>query len=118
MNWFEAGRILAMGQQQTPPGTQPDPRAQMLSFVVPLAAMLVILYLVMIRPQSQKAKQHAQMLKSIKAGDKVITTGGMVGVVVNVKEKTISLRSADSKFEVTKSAIAEVTERAGQPSED
>jgi preprotein translocase subunit YajC len=46
-----------------------------------------------------------------------VTTGGIVGVIVSVKEKTISIRSADAKFEITKAAVAEITERAGESSE-
>ena len=48
-----------------------------------------------------------------KPGDKVITSGGMLGVVVNVKEKSATIRSADSKVEVTKGAITEIVERGG-----
>jgi hypothetical protein len=40
-----------------------------------------------------------------------------VAVVVTVKEKTLTVRSADSKFEITKAAIAEITDRSGEPSE-
>lgn len=109
--------VLAMGQPSGPPGTQADPRAQMLSTVGMLVLMGVMFYLLLFRPQQKKQKEHTQLLKSLRAGDKVVTTGGVVGTVVSVKEKTLSIRSADSKFEVTKGAIAEVTERSGEPSE-
>ncbi len=75
--------------------------------------MFVAMYFVLIRPQSKKAKEHAAMLKAVKPGDKVITSGGVVGTVVSVKERTMSIRSAESKFEVLKSAVTEITERAG-----
>ena len=57
------------------------------------------------------------MLKAIRGGDKVMTSSGIIGVVITVKEKSVTLRSADSKFEVAKSAIAEITERGGESSE-
>jgi preprotein translocase YajC subunit len=57
------------------------------------------------------------MLKTVRPGDKIVTSGGVVGVVVTVKEKTLSIRSADSKFEITKAAITEITERNGASSE-
>jgi preprotein translocase subunit YajC len=85
--------------------------------MVPLVLLIVVFYFILIRPQQKKQRQQADMLKSIHAGDKIITTGGVVAVVVTVKEKTLSIRSADSKFEITKAAIAEVTERSGEPSE-
>ena len=85
--------------------------------MVPLILLVVVFYFALIRPQQKKAKDHAQLLKTVRPGDKVVTTGGIVGVIVTVKEKTISIRSADAKFEITKSAIAEITERSGGASE-
>jgi preprotein translocase subunit YajC len=82
-----------------------------------MLAILGVFYFAMIRPQQKKAKDHAEMLKTVRAGDKVVTNGGIVGSVVTVKEKTLTLRSADSKMEVTKSAITEILERAGQSEE-
>jgi len=84
---------------------------------VPLVLLVVVFYFALIRPQQKKAKEHATLLKSIKPGDRVITTSGIVGVIVTVKEKSLTLRSADAKFEVTKSAIAEITDRNGDASE-
>jgi preprotein translocase subunit YajC len=81
----------------------------------PLPMMLflfVIMYVVMIRPQQKKAREHAALLKTLKAGDKVVTSGGVLGIVIAVKDKTVSLRSSDSKLEVLKSSVAEITERS------
>jgi preprotein translocase subunit YajC len=107
--------VLAMGQP--PSGTQQDPKANFLSTFGMLGIMLVIFYFALIRPQSKKAKEHAEMLKSVRPGDKIITTGGVVGVVVTAKDKTLNIRSGDTKLEITKSAIAEITERSGEPTE-
>jgi len=101
----------------SPPGTQQDPRNALLTQGGFIAIMVVMFYFVLIRPQQRKAKQHAELLKAVKPGDKITTNGGILGVVVTVKEKTLVIRSADAKFEVTKAAIAEITERAGQASE-
>ena len=105
--------ILAMGQPAQPGQTPPPFYMQMLPFIL----MIVVFYFILIRPQQKKAKQHAELLKQIKPGDKVLTSSGIIGVVVTVKERTVSLRSADSKMEVLKSAISEVTERGGESSE-
>lgn len=117
MNWSIAGQILAIGQPPTPAGTQADPRAQAFSTIGMLVLMVVMFYFVLIRPQSKKAKDHAQMLKTVRPGDKIITNGGLVGVVITVKEKTLSIRSADAKLEITKAAIAEISERNGDAKE-
>ena len=103
--------ILAMGAPASPPGTTPDPRTQILGPVGMLVLMVVFFYFALIRPQQKKAKEQANLLKSIKAGDKVMVSGGIVAVVVTVKEKTVTVRSADSKFEVIKTAVTEILER-------
>ena len=94
---------------------QPAPPAWMQ--FVPLGLMVVVFYFALIRPQQKKAKAHAELLKAVKAGDKIVTTSGILGVVLTVKDKSISIRSADSKFEITKSAVAEILERSGEASE-
>jgi preprotein translocase subunit YajC len=77
-----------------------------------LGFFMVVMWLLMIRPQQKKAKEHASLLKTLKAGDKVVTSGGVLGVVVSVKDRTVALRSADTKLEVLKSAVTEIVERA------
>ena len=82
----------------------------------PLLLMVFVFYFVFIRPQQRKAKQHDTMMKAIRSGDKIVTSSGIVGIVVSVKDKTVAIRSADTKLEVLKSAVTEITERAGEPS--
>src|SRR5438874_1695610 len=113
MTWLTFNSFLALGQPPQP--GQPSP--PFWTSMVPLILLVVVFYFALIRPQQKKAKDHAQLLKTVRPGDKVVTTGGIVGVIVTVKEKTISIRSADAKFEITKSAIAEITERSGSSSE-
>lgn len=99
----------------TPPGTVADPRANALQVLGPLIFMIVIMYVIMIRPQQKKAKDHAELLKTLKSGDRVVTSSGILGVVISVKEKSVTVRSGDTKLEVLKSAVSEVTERASAP---
>jgi preprotein translocase subunit YajC len=97
--------------------TQPNPKAQMIQTFLMMGLMVVVFYFLLIRPQQKRQKQHAELLKTIKAGDKVQVAGGIIGVVVTVKEKTVTVRSADAKIEVAKSAVGEILERAGESSE-
>ena len=113
MNLLNAGVSLVLGQV---PGQSGQSQAPAWLNMVPLVLLVVVFYFILIRPQSKKAKEHAEMLKTVRSGDKIITSGGVVGVVVSVKEKTLSIRSADSKFEVTKAAITEISERGGESS--
>ncbi|MBI5387203.1 MAG: preprotein translocase subunit YajC [Verrucomicrobia bacterium] len=109
--------LLALMPPASQPGTQEDPKAAMLKMVGMIAIMGFVMYFIMIRPQRQRQKQLEALVRSIKPGDKVLTSSGIVGVVLSVREKTVTLRSADTKLEVLKSAVSEVTEKAGDSSE-
>ena len=74
-------------------------------FILP---MLGIFYFMILRPQQQRAKAQAKLLAALKAGDRVITASGIIGTVITVKDKQVSLRSADAKFEVTKASVTEI----------
>ena len=102
---------------QASPGTAVNPTAQMLQTIGPLLILGFVFYFLMIRPQQSKAKEHAALLKALKPGDKILTSGGILAVVITVKEKSLSIRSADAKLEILKSAVSEVTEKASGPTE-
>jgi preprotein translocase subunit YajC len=74
--------------------------------------LVVVFYFILIRPQQQRAKQQKKMLEALKAGDKVITASGIIATVITVKDKSVSLRSADAKFEVTKASVTEILDAA------
>lgn len=76
---------------------------------VPFVAMLAIFYFLIIRPQQQRQKQMEAMLKNLKKGDRVLTSGGMYGTVIGVDESKVVLKiSDDTKAEFAKSAITQV----------
>jgi preprotein translocase subunit YajC len=104
MNCF--AEVLAMGP--APQGAAGQPAQSPLISFVPMVLIVVVFYFILIRPQQKRAKQQAEMLKTIKAGDRVTTASGVIGVVISVKDNTVMLRSADSKMEVTKSSITEI----------
>jgi preprotein translocase subunit YajC len=79
---------------------------------VPLILLLVVFYFVLIRPQQKKAKEHQRLLTTLRPGDKVLTSGGLIGTVLTVKDKAVTLRSADAKLEITKGAVTEIVERS------
>ncbi len=106
---------LLLALSPPPAGTSANPTAERLQFFGMIAMMLVVAYVVMIRGPQKKAREQENLLKSIKAGDKIVTNSGIVAVVITVKEKTLSVRSADAKLEITKGSVAEITERSGEP---
>ena len=83
---------------------------------LPLILIFVIMYFVMFRPQNQRAKKQAEMQKSLKSGDRIVTSSGIVGVVVTVKDKTVSIRSSDAKMEITRSSVGEILESSASES--
>ena len=87
-----------------------------MGLLVPMGLIFIIMYFLMIRPQTQRAKQQKKLLESLKAGDKVATASGIVGVVTSVRDTTVSLRSADAKMEVTKESITQILESANAAS--
>lgn len=97
----------ATGQQQ------PNPLVSFLPFVF----LIFILYFLIIRPQQKKQKEHQKMLDEIKIHDTVITTGGIVGKIVNIKKDrdTVILKVDDNtKIEVRRIAIAGVWNEPGK----
>ena len=80
-------------------------------------ALLIFMFLFMMSSQRKRARQQENMIKALKSGDKVSTSSGIIGIIVTVKDRSVSLRSEDSKLEVLKSAVTEVLERKADPSE-
>ena len=79
-----------------------------LAGMIPFVLIIFIIYFMMIRPQSKKAKQHSQMLAELKKGDKIVTIGGVFGVILEVREKTFLVKvSNNTDMEFLKSSIAE-----------
>ena len=97
-------------------GTAPNPQAQLIQMIVTFGIIGFIFYFLLIRPQSKKAKEQANMLKTLRPNDRVLTSSGIVGTVVAVKDKTVSIRSAETKLEILKSAVTDITERGSEGS--
>lgn len=67
-----------------------------ISSFMPLIVIFAIFYFLLIKPQQKKAKEHKDMLAAIKKGDKVITNGGIYGLVEQVNDKSIVLKIAEN----------------------
>ena len=78
--------------------------------IVPIVCFIVIFYVMVIRPQSKQRKELQTLISTLKTGDKVVTSGGIHGIIANVKEgTTLILKIADNvKIEIDKSSIANV----------
>ncbi|CCB65894.1 preprotein translocase subunit YajC [Hyphomicrobium sp. B1] len=85
--------------------------------LIPMLLMLAIFYFLLIRPQSQRAKQLRERLNAVRRGDTVVTSGGMVGKVIKVSDTSdeIEVELADNlKVRIVKSTLMEVRSK-GEP---
>ncbi|MBI5837120.1 MAG: preprotein translocase subunit YajC [Candidatus Eisenbacteria bacterium] len=84
-------------------------QAQLIN-LAPLFLIFVVFYFVLIRPQQQRQKKLAEMIGGMAKGDKVVTSGGMVGTVWAVRdnEDTVVIQVADTRLDFLKSAVVQV----------
>ncbi len=91
--------------------------ADMFLQLVPFVLIFVIMWFLIIRPQQRRAKQHQEMLKNVRRGDTVVTSGGIVGKVVKVTDDApdIEVEIADGvRVKVARTMIADVRAK-GEP---
>ena len=98
--------------------TQGNPMMQFLPLMV---IMFAVMYFLIIRPQKQKEKKRQQMITNVRKQDRIITAGGVHGVVVSVKDNEVLVRvddSKDVKMKVDKSALTSVSAPTGEKDDD
>jgi len=95
-----------LAQAQSPAPTGPGGG---IGFFVPFIFIFIIMYFVMFRPQKKRQEQQQKLISALKTGDRVVTNGGIHGLISNVKETTVIVKVADNvKIEMEKSAITTV----------
>ena len=83
-------------------GQSPNPFVTFLPFIL----MIVVVWFLLIRPQRKKQKDHQAMLTQLAKGDRVVTSAGIIGTIVGIKDNIVVLKvSEDTKMEFLKSAI-------------
>lgn len=91
----------------------PNPLAMLPMFLM----VFVIFYFLVFQPQSKQRKEHEKMLKEIKKFDEVVTSGGVFGVVMNVRPESITLKIDENvRIEVEPSSIVRLVKPKGQAS--
>lgn len=97
------------------PSGQAGPSMSIL--LLQVAAIFGIFYFLIIRPQRRQREEHAKLLAALQKGDQIVTSGGILGEVVHIKDDDITIRSGESKLVVLRSNIATVRNRAeaGKP---
>lgn len=96
--------MLAMGSPGQGGGT-----GGMIASILPIAAMIAILWFLLIRPQKKEQQRHLEMVKNLKKGDEVVTVGGIYGRIMSLDAERISLKVSDNvKIDVERSKIVRV----------
>jgi preprotein translocase subunit YajC len=99
----------AMGQGGSGGGSQ----GGSLGAFIPLILMFVIFYFLLIRPQQKKAKIHKQMLSEIKKGDRVVSSGGLHGVVTGITEDVVTMEIAPKvRVKVSRGSISGIMNKS------
>ncbi|MFC1853119.1 preprotein translocase subunit YajC [candidate division CSSED10-310 bacterium] len=106
MEWLNTTLLISlamMGQQ----GSQQSQQGGGISFFLPMIVIFAIFYFLLIRPQSKKQKEHQEVLNTLKKGDRILTTGGIYGTIVNIKDQIVQVKIADKvKIQISRSAIS------------
>lgn len=88
-------------------GAEQGGGAALLSSLLPLILIFVIFYFLLIRPQAKRAKEHKKLLENLKKGDKIITAGGIYGVIESIDQNTAVVKIAENvKIKVSRNTIA------------
>lgn len=79
---------------------------------LPIIFIIAIFYFLLIRPQQKQAKEHQKMLEGLKVGDKILTTGGIIGTIAGIKGRELEVKIAENvKVTIVRAAVASL---AGQ----
>lgn len=106
--------IAIQGAADNPLPKAPDSSQSMWTSMVPMVLIFVVFYFLLIRPQEKRRRSQEEIVGSVKKGEEVLTTSGIIGVVtkINDNDNTIEVEVAkDTQIKMLKSAIADITSR-------
>jgi preprotein translocase subunit YajC len=79
--------------------------------LLPMLLIIAVFYMLLIRPQQKRQRQLQETISQLKAGDRIVTTGGVIGTITTVRDTSFLIRSADkSILEIARSAVAGIDE--------
>jgi preprotein translocase subunit YajC len=100
MDW-----LISSAYAQSAGAAQPNPLVQML----PLVLIFVVFYFLLIRPQSKRAKEHKAMVAALAAGDEVVTSGGILGKIVEAGDQFVTVEIASGvQVKVQRQTVSQV----------
>jgi len=99
--------------QSTAPAASGGGDAGILTMIIWLVVIVAIFYFLLIFPQRRQNKTFEKMMSNLKRGDTVVTIGGVIGKVTDIKNNTVKIRTGNTEMEVTKRAISSVIKSEG-----
>lgn len=82
-----------------------------LTGLLPMILIIAVFYMLLIRPQQKRQRQLQETISQLKAGDRIVTTGGVIGTITTVRDTSFLIRSADkSILEIARTAVAGIDE--------
>lgn len=115
MNLARSIEMLNLVMAQAEPGTPPSPMGGLMSMAPLMIAFIFIMYFLTIRPQQKREKERQEMLDSLQKGDEVITTGGICGRVVSLKDAEVVLEvGKDVTIKFVRGSVAQVLKDGGK----
>ncbi len=107
--------VLATAQQ----GAETQQPGGLLSALLPFILIFVIMYMVLIRPQQKRTKEHQEMVKHLKSGDGVVTAGGLHGSITEVGEQTLKVKVADNvEVELSRGSVSLVKDKTAEGTQE
>ena len=83
--------------------------------LMPILLIILVFYFLIIRPQQKRQRQLQETIANLKIGDRIVTTGGVIGVITTVRDTSFLIRSADkSILEIARTSIAGIDEEANK----
>ena len=106
-------------QPTSVPGQAPAAGGSSLMMFVFMFGIFIIFYLLLILPARKKQKKHMQMVENLKSGDRVITTGGIHGTIMGLKQDRLEVKIASNTvIQITKSAVGAILPKAEKEKSD
>jgi preprotein translocase subunit YajC len=101
--------------------------SSLMPLLVQFALIIGIIYFLMVRPQQKQRRQHEESLRSLKRGDEIVTTGGIIGEVIHIREMNkeggnklddrVTIKSGESRLVVERGRIAKILGAATAPAQ-
>lgn len=80
-----------------------------IALIVQLVLIVAIFYFLLILPQRREQKRHREMLAALRPGDAIVTNGGVMGEIIQIKDEQVTLKSGDARLVVERARIAKKT---------